>query len=331
MQLRELGGGEESRENRRRSSGDTILKGAIMWYKLLICCLSLQTVLFAKPVHQRPVHPRPVLSSAPYLSGDTFRSFCTFHFDEVSSSFNPAKVKKGSRIFVKTDMLEAFFKEKHALIKHPYILISHNADHPAPGPFSKYLEDKKIIAWFAQNVDTVHPKLHPIPIGIANRVWPHGSIDLLTKCRKKIGKTKRTHWLYMNFVIGTNKDERSRVYKKFIKKPYCVARRGLQQKNYLEDLATVRFVLSPRGNGLDCHRTWEALYMGAIPIVKTSPMDSLFRKMPVIIVKNWDVVNLAFLKKQYARIQRKKYSCKKLFAGYWKAEIASMANNSHEK
>jgi hypothetical protein len=25
--------------------------------------------------------------------------------------------------------------------------------------------------------------------------------------------------------------------------------------------------LSPRGNGLDCHRTWEALYLDAIPIV----------------------------------------------------------------
>ncbi|CAF4378106.1 unnamed protein product, partial [Adineta steineri] len=27
------------------------------------------------------------------------------------------------------------------------------------------------------------------------------------------------------------------------------------------------FWLSPRGNGLDCHRTWEALYLDTIPIV----------------------------------------------------------------
>ncbi len=27
------------------------------------------------------------------------------------------------------------------------------------------------------------------------------------------------------------------------------------------------FWLSPRGNGIDCHRTWEALYLDVIPIV----------------------------------------------------------------
>ena len=30
-----------------------------------------------------------------------------------------------------------------------------------------------------------------------------------------------------------------------------------------------RFGVSPRGNGLDCHRTWEMLYFGMIPIVES--------------------------------------------------------------
>ena len=30
------------------------------------------------------------------------------------------------------------------------------------------------------------------------------------------------------------------------------------------------FVLCPHGGGLDCHRNWEALCLGCIPIVKTS-------------------------------------------------------------
>ena len=47
------------------------------------------------------------------------------------------------------------------------------------------------------------------------------------------------------------------------------------------------FVASPHGNGLDCHRTWEALCLGCIPIVKTSPLDDLYEGLPVLIVGEW--------------------------------------------
>jgi hypothetical protein len=51
------------------------------------------------------------------------------------------------------------------------------------------------------------------------------------------------------------------------------------------------FVISPHGNGLDCHRTWEAISLGTIPIVKTSQLDPLFDGLPVWIVKDWNQVN----------------------------------------
>ena len=35
----------------------------------------------------------------------------------------------------------------------------------------------------------------------------------------------------------------------------------------LETYARAQFVLSPRGNGVDCHRTWDVLAVGAIPVV----------------------------------------------------------------
>jgi len=43
------------------------------------------------------------------------------------------------------------------------------------------------------------------------------------------------------------------------------------------------FVASPYGNGFDCHRTWEALCLGCIPIVKISPLDRLFANLPVLL------------------------------------------------
>lgn len=46
------------------------------------------------------------------------------------------------------------------------------------------------------------------------------------------------------------------------------------------------FVISPRANGLDCHRTWELLHLGTIPIV-TYAHKELFDGLPVVLVRNW--------------------------------------------
>lgn len=46
----------------------------------------------------------------------------------------------------------------------------------------------------------------------------------------------------------------------------------------------VRYVVAPRGGGEDTHRAWEALYLGAVPIVKHSPIDSVFKDLPVHFV-----------------------------------------------
>jgi hypothetical protein len=48
------------------------------------------------------------------------------------------------------------------------------------------------------------------------------------------------------------------------------------------EMCKYSFVLSPFGNGYDCHRTWEALLLGCIPIMKKSRIDSLFKYLPVL-------------------------------------------------
>jgi hypothetical protein len=54
-----------------------------------------------------------------------------------------------------------------------------------------------------------------------------------------------------------------------------------------------QFVLSPRGNGIDCHRTWELFLAGCIVITKTSPLDNMFieNNLPVVILDRWDELN----------------------------------------
>lgn len=47
------------------------------------------------------------------------------------------------------------------------------------------------------------------------------------------------------------------------------------------------FVPSPAGNGLDCHRTWEAMYLGAVPVVLEKDFCGDV-SWPVLVVPSWD-------------------------------------------
>ena len=52
------------------------------------------------------------------------------------------------------------------------------------------------------------------------------------------------------------------------------------------------FEISPQGNGLDCYRTWEALLLQTIPIVRSSTLDPLYDGLPVAIVDSWEDVTV---------------------------------------
>jgi len=49
------------------------------------------------------------------------------------------------------------------------------------------------------------------------------------------------------------------------------------------------FVASPPGNGLQSHRTWEALMAGRAPVVLRTggPADDLYSGLPVLLVDGW--------------------------------------------
>ena len=74
-----------------------------------------------------------------------------------------------------------------------------------------------------------------------------------------------------------------------------------QQTTFLPRTQTWRnmtefaFILSPFGNGMDCHRTWEALLCGCIPIVRSPVFNDLFEGLPVLIVEKWTDISLQLL------------------------------------
>ena len=77
---------------------------------------------------------------------------------------------------------------------------------------------------------------------------------------------------------------------------------GDDTRSYYRILSQFHFVLSPPGNGLDCFRTWDALAVGTVPIVKRQgPMDRMYDKLPVLLVDKWDDVTLPLL---YSTLER---------------------------
>ena len=271
-----------------------------------------------------PILAFEVSSSFPYLSGGTWIEFSDWKllgadYAGKEEFFNPELVESGDTIYVDQLCLDQFVTDYFPKIQSQIILISANygygADNSLPGKYDYLLSDKRIAAWFVQNIDREPTeKLIPIPIGLANRNWPHGNIDILNSIIPKIiQKKNRNNYIYLNI---TPRPERTSCIKYFqnlgikFEKPKSF-------NAYLKDLSKSIFVVSPKGNGIDCHRTWEALLMGCFPIVESSTLNPLYEDLPVLIIQEWDEVTTELLQKTYVKFSSKEWSLEKLYAPFW--------------
>ena len=89
----------------------------------------------------------------------------------------------------------------------------------------------------------------------------------------------------------------------------------------MQQLKIHRFVISPAGNGLDSHATWEALLCGCIPIVPRSDIDLLFKDLPVWLVDSWDEVTDAAVREKGEYFESSEYKWEKVYRLYWEKEI----------
>jgi hypothetical protein len=81
------------------------------------------------------------------------------------------------------------------------------------------------------------------------------------------------------------------------------------------------FVGSPHGNGLDCHRTWEALCLGCIVIIKSSPLDDLYDGLPVLIMREWSCITEGVLLNTIEKYKCMDFYYEKLSLNYWMSKI----------
>ena len=125
-----------------------------------------------------------------------------------------------------------------------------------------------------------------LPIGLENWSYLRNGIP---RDFKSTNERSRDIVLLVSFNDHTNPTERKAARDVALSLPgVYVVPSGVSPRSYRELVRRSSFVLSPPGNGPDCHRTWEALYLGATPIVKSTHWPFKNIDLPVVTVDSWD-------------------------------------------
>jgi len=268
----------------------------------------------------------------------------------VSSSricydYDWASLKPGAVVYVISSSIRDFIFRMWPKIKVPIVLVSGDCDETMPiHAFSepdlmKFLEDDRVIAWFAQNniLAGAHPKLHHIPIGMdyhtlsqnSNHAWGPKQTPL---------EQEETLILFKNAAPGSRELKAHANFHFSMKTQFAQSRqdaiRQLKKELVIYEETPVKrlvtwsnqtkyqFVISP----LDCHRTWEALALGCFPIVVKSPIDSLYEGLPVLILESWSQLNTPLMNAFVTYWKKKTINYEKLTLKFWMDRIRSSIN-----
>ena len=236
---------------------------------------------------------RQIKSSYPFLSGDSYRLLCEFDASALEDlSEIPNDIHS---LFMTPDRLQAltvhlrtndiFFIETD--------LVIHNGDEIPNFAWLDFLSTRfnriYCVNWLGN-----HPRIMPIPIGLENIRYQRNGIPSdfnRIRSKTKLEFKERPIDLLVAFSLHTNPGERSAAISAARKVPGVkILQNFANPYEYLKLVSQSKFVLSPPGNGPDCHRTWESLYLGAVPIVHESAWPFKEFNLPAAEVSDWNEI-----------------------------------------
>jgi hypothetical protein len=226
--------------------------------------------------------------------------------------------------FIKTDF---FYSKKQDIWRgslHPTkidsVCVIGHSDYPVMDDISN-----KFRLVFCVNKISKNPNTFGLPLGITSdcddspihRIY--GNKEIMIEVQNE--DIPKNNLVYLNFNTNTYPTLRQFVYNKFGGKPWVkigdVTPTIEGRKKYLREIKSSKFVLCPRGNGIDTHRIWETLYMGSIPIVIYEETHHLLTDLPILFINNWNEVTDDFLNEKYEEFTNKNWSYDKLKMSYW--------------
>tara|TARA_R110000824_G_scaffold46485_2_gene133515 strand:+ start:5576 stop:6331 length:756 start_codon:yes stop_codon:yes gene_type:complete len=216
-----------------------------------------------------------------FINGNKFRELCDFDF--ISPNF-----KSNKKSYIIYSDLDRYVDAISFASQHRdknFVLVSHNGDKTV-----EYTGlPLNIKAWYTQNLNFKHDKVFAIPIGLENPEWHPSKIPTMLKMPQS---QKRVAKGFCQFNLGTHPEERQGMAESLSSNNIdvdsfdCVNGQNFFQ--YLFNLKIYKYCLCPRGNGIDTHRIWEALYMGCMPVVKRHITHEFYEgQLPIIFVDEW--------------------------------------------
>jgi hypothetical protein len=251
-------------------------------------------------------------------------------------------------LYLCTDMVPSFVQLYLRLIRSPFTLVSGDSDTAAGAEgisedhLHKLLGHPLLLAWHAQNRVHDHPKLHSIPIGLdyhsmaeASRHGPNpwGKVqspkeqeqEIRTIARSGGGFATKSAKAFSNWHFQIERGNRKTCFHSCESSAVHYQEALLPRNESWRRNTKCAFTLSPFGNGLDCHRTWEALLLGTVPIVTRSILDCLYEGLPVLIVDDWREVTAKRLADEFQSMAGRLYDFSRLELAFWTAKIRGAA------
>jgi hypothetical protein len=297
------------------------------------------------------------MSSEPFISNDLFILYSDVVLDkEYTLEEVNRKMNASERliIFIKTELLNSYIPWLLSLTRRYTLITTCNDDHCMPyfsfPPMNldiKNLHDSLLghsylNMWFTKNPSILHPKLTYLPLGPK---WQYTSVAFFGEDKKPILDilhrqcttpsdlfySNKSKLVYVNFDTTTTSPAWRPFYiphtniRDMIR--YWCTQKGFEvsgscgYEDYLKELKEYKFCVSPPGRGIDTHRAFESLMVGTIPILITSPLDSMYDDLPVLIISNLSVITQEYLEEQYLILKKKVFRFEKLYAPYWKQRI----------
>jgi len=267
-------------------------------------------------------YQRAIRSSNPYI------------YEDILSG-----VEEGDTVYVCSTAIPMFAQKFLPHLMTRIVLVTGDADEAPPYHVPSciaIIRSPFIIRWFAQNCLLQHPKVIHLPIGLdyhtmaagASSWGPQQSPQEQEAAIKALEKTPfydRLHKCYANFHFTIGRGDRREAYDSLPKELVDYEPVSKTRIETHKEQLKYAFVVSPFGGGPDCHRTWEALVLGCIPIIKSSGLDPLFEDLPVLLVKQWSDVTQELLDTTLANFKTRTFAYEKLTLDYWRRAISGYA------
>jgi len=148
-----------------------------------------------------------------------------------------------------------------------------------------------------------HPNITCIPLGIYHQ-FHHFHL-----------KREKTILCYMNMGIPCDRWF-GNPRKEIPVKPFMVQKSNLSIDAFYEDISKSKFMICPRGCGIDTYRMWDCIVLGCIPIVKKYHGHHAFEDLPILFVDHYDITE-AQLHETYEAFSKKTFHYEKCTMDYW--------------